>query len=130
MSEANEANEAIRTNGTKGRRRGSAVLRTWRGATRAEDASEYVGYLNATGYRGLRETPGNLGVLGLLRVAGDRAEHVVMSLWESEEAIRGFAGDEIERAIFYPEDDDYLVEKDLHVDHFEVVFEDGWSERG
>ena len=106
-----------------------AVLRTWKGVTGAEDASEYVGYMSETGYRGLRETPGNLGVLGLLRVDGERAEHVVMSLWESEEAIRRFAGDDIGRAVFYPEDDDYLVERDLHVDHFEVVFQDGWGGR-
>jgi heme-degrading monooxygenase HmoA len=112
------------------RRQGSTVLRTWKGVTRAEDASRYVGYLTETGYRALRHTPGNLGVLGLLRMVGGQAEHVVMSLWESEEAIRRFAGDEIGRAVFYPEDDDYLVEKDLHVDHFEVVFEDGWTPKG
>lgn len=105
------------------------ILRTWRGATRVEDASAYVGYMRATGYEGLRATPGNLGVLGLLRVVGDRAEHVVMSLWESEQAIRRFAGDDVGRAVFYPQDDDFLVDKDERVEHFEVVFEDGWASR-
>lgn len=103
------------------------ILRTWRGVTTAADAETYVGYIGETGYPGLRATPGNRGVLGLLRVEGDRAEHIVMSLWESEEAIRRFAGDDISRAVFYPEDDRFLVEKDEHVDHFRVVFAEGWS---
>jgi len=105
------------------------ILRVWRGATHAADAEPYVDYMSETGFAALRGTPGNLGVLGLLRSTGDRAEHVVMSLWESEEAIRRFAGDEIGRAVFYPEDDGFLVEKDEHVDHFEVVFDDGWEKR-
>jgi heme-degrading monooxygenase HmoA len=110
-----------------GETRTTKILRTWHGTTRAEDAQRYVAYMSETGYRGLRGTPGNVGVVGLLRVVGDRAEHVVMSLWESEESIRRFAGDDIGRAVFYPEDDRFLVEKDEHVDHFEVVFEDGWG---
>jgi heme-degrading monooxygenase HmoA len=105
------------------------ILRVWRGATSAADAEPYVGYMSRTGFPGLRGTPGNLGVLGLVRVTGDRAEHVVMSLWESEEAIRRFAGDEIGRAVFYPDDDRFLVERDEHVDHFRVMFADGWEKR-
>jgi heme-degrading monooxygenase HmoA len=91
------------------------------------DAERYSEYMGETGFRALRATPGNLGVLGLVRTVGERAEHVVMSLWESEAAIRRFAGAEIGRAVFYPEDERYLVEKDEHVDHFAVVFAEGWS---
>lgn len=103
------------------------ILRSWRGATRIEDADAYVEYLRETGYAGLRTTPGNLGVLGLRRVGGGRAEHVVLSLWESEESIRRFAGDDPGRAVFYPRDAQFLVERDDHVDHFEVVHRDGWE---
>jgi len=105
----------------------SRVFRHWRGYTRAEDAETYVQYMKETGYAALRATPGNLGVLGLVRVLGDRAEHVVVSLWESEDAIRRFAGQDIGRAVFYPDDARFLVEKDDHVDHFEVVFQEGWD---
>ena len=59
-----------------------------------------------------------------------RAEFLLLTLWESEEAIRRFAGDDICRAVFYPEDDRFLVERDDHVNHFDVVFEDGsWTHR-
>jgi len=50
-----------------------------------------------------------------------RTEIVTLSFWESKDAIRGFAGDDIEQAVFYPEDDRYLVERETTVSHFEVV---------
>jgi heme-degrading monooxygenase HmoA len=54
-------------------------------------------------------------------IDGDKAEFVVTSLWASRDAIRVFAGDEIERAVFYPEDDRYLVDRETTVTHYEVV---------
>jgi hypothetical protein len=56
----------------------------------------------------------------LRRVDGDRAEFVTMLLFDSLDRVRSFAGDEIDRAVFYPEDDRYLIERDLHVAHYEV----------
>ena len=46
-----------------------------------------------------------------------------MSLWDSEQAIRNFAGDDVEQAVFYPEDEQFLVDRDLRVTHYEVVFD-------
>src|SRR5918999_567287 len=97
------------------------IARTWRGSTKAEDAETYLQYLHETGLHGYRETPGNLGVLALRRVGGGRAEFLLLSLWESEDAIRRFAGDDVERAVFFPEDDRFLVERDERVEHYEVV---------
>jgi heme-degrading monooxygenase HmoA len=97
------------------------IARTWRGAVRAEDAEAYLQYLHATGFAGFRETPGNRGALGLRRIVGGRAEFLLVSFWESEDAIRAFAGDDIERAVFYPEDERFLVERETRVSHFEVV---------
>jgi heme-degrading monooxygenase HmoA len=97
------------------------IARIWRGATRAENAAAYLRYLQETGYRAFRETPGNLGALGLRRIVEGKAEFVVLSFWESADAIRRFAGDDIDRAVFYDEDDRFLIERDDHVSHFEVV---------
>jgi heme-degrading monooxygenase HmoA len=99
------------------------IARTWRGSTKADDAYAYLEYLNQTGFSEYRRTPGNHGALGLRRIVGDRAEFLLISLWESTEAIKGFAGNDIEKAVFYPEDERFLVEKDEHVTHYEVVFE-------
>jgi heme-degrading monooxygenase HmoA len=101
------------------------IARTWRGVTRAEDAEAYVEYLRRTGFADFRQTPGNRGALGLRRILNGRAEFLVISLWESEKAIRLFAGDRLERAVFYPQDEQFLIERDEQVAHYEVIH---WSE--
>ena len=101
------------------------IARTWRGSVRPSDAENYVDYLRRTGFVGLGSTPGNLAVVGLRRVTTEAAEFVLISLWESEAAIRRFAGEHPERAVFYPEDQRFLIERDEHVDHFEVVHVSG-----
>jgi heme-degrading monooxygenase HmoA len=99
------------------------IARTWHGTTRAEDAAAYLAYLERTGLAAYRATPGNLGVLACRRIVDDRAEWMLVTLWESEAAVRGFAGDDPGRAIFYPEDDRFLLERDERVAHHDVVFQ-------
>ena len=99
------------------------IARTWRGATRAEDADAYLDYLHQTGFTEYRKVEGNRGVLALRRVADDRAEFLLVSLWDSEQSVRQFAGENIDRAVFYPEDERFLVDRDHHVNHYEVVFD-------
>lgn len=99
------------------------IARTWRGATSAADADAYVAFLDRTGVAECRATPGNLGVYVLRRPLGDRTEFLFVSLWENEASIRGFAGDDIERARFYPEDERFLLDRDWHVNHYTVARE-------
>ena len=99
------------------------IARTWRGATRAKDSAAYLGYLHRTGFTEYRKTKGNRGVLALRRIVDDKAEFLLVSLWESEESIRRFAGDDIKKAVFYPEDEQFLIERDEQVSHYEVVFD-------
>jgi heme-degrading monooxygenase HmoA len=97
------------------------IARIWRGATREEDAERYREYLDETGVKEARATPGNRGVLVMRRVEDGRAEFFFASFWESMDAIRDFAGEDVERAVYYPEDRRYLLELDPHVRHYEVV---------
>jgi heme-degrading monooxygenase HmoA len=97
------------------------IARVWRGETRAEDADRYLAYLRQTGLADARATPGNRGVQIQRRVAADRAEFVFTSYWDSMEAIRGFAGDEVHRARYYPEDRAMLLAMPPDIHHFEVV---------
>jgi heme-degrading monooxygenase HmoA len=100
------------------------IARVWRGATRADDAEAYLEYLGHTGHAEYGRVPGHQRTITLRRVAGDRAEFVLITLWDSPAAIRRFAGSDIERAVFYPEDDRYLVEREDRVTHFDVVYEE------
>ena len=97
------------------------IARTWHGVTLAARADAYDAYLTQTGVRDCRATPGNLGVYVLRRIEGDRAHFLFVSLWESYDAIRVFAGDEYERAVYYPEDHKFLLELEPHVIHYEVL---------
>ena len=97
------------------------IARIWRGAVRAQDAAAYAEYVQRTGIDGYQRTPGNRGAWQLWRVEGDRAEVITLSFWESRAAIEGFAGQDIDKAVFYPEDDQFLTERDLSVRHYEVA---------
>jgi heme-degrading monooxygenase HmoA len=57
----------------------------------------------------------------LRRDVAERTEFVMFTLWESLDAVKAFAGDDYERAVYYPEDDRYLVDRDLRTSHYEVV---------
>ena len=99
------------------------IARCWKGATRAADADRYLDYLRRTGLAAYRNTPGNRGVLAFRRVEGDRAELLLVSLWDSAEAVERFAGPDTGKAVLYPEDERFLVERDERVSHWDVVFD-------
>ncbi|GIE85487.1 hypothetical protein SAMN06264365_105106 [Actinoplanes regularis] len=94
----------------------------WRGWVRTERVHEYVDYIARTGLVGYRETSGNLGAEMWTRDLGDgRTEVTTLSWWESLDHIRAFAGDDISQAVFYPQDDEYLVDRETTVTHHEVA---------
>jgi heme-degrading monooxygenase HmoA len=97
------------------------IGRTWHGRVPAAKADAYHEYLLRTGVPGYKSTPGNRGVYVLRRVEGDVAHFLLLSLWDSYEAIRAFAGEEIERAHYYPEDTEFLLELEPTVTHYEVL---------
>jgi heme-degrading monooxygenase HmoA len=101
------------------------IVRIWRGVTRAEDSDEYLAYLQRTGLRAYHETPGNRAAFALRRNVNGRGEFLLLTLWVSHEAIAAFAGPDPDRAVFYPDDDRFLIERGERVDHFDVVFASG-----
>lgn len=99
-----------------------SIARTWSGATRATDSEAYLEYLRQTGLRDYARTPGNQGIVCLRRLEGSRAHFTILTLWKDHRAIEGFAGSADGRALFYPEDDTFLVQGDEMAGHHEVVF--------
>jgi heme-degrading monooxygenase HmoA len=97
------------------------IARTWRGAVRKQDGDAYADYIDRTGIAAYVATPGNRGAWMLRRDVGELTEFVTFSLWDSLDAVKAFAGDDYETAVFYPEDDRYLVERDLSTTHYEVA---------
>jgi heme-degrading monooxygenase HmoA len=97
------------------------IARIWKGAVRREDSDAYAEYIRGTGMLEYGETDGNRGAWMLRRDDGERTEFITFSLWDSVESIRAFAGDDIEAAVYYPEDERYLIERGATVSHYEVV---------
>ena len=97
------------------------IARIWRGSVRETDQDTYYEYLQKTGLKEYAETPGNRGVFTLRRVANGQCEFLLLTLWDSWDAIRAFAGPDYEKAVYYPEDDQFLIERGPKVEHYELL---------
>ena len=97
------------------------IARIWRGVTRKQDLDTYFEYLRETGLKDYASIPGNRGVWVLRRVQGETAEFTLISLWDSYDAIRAFAGEDYEKAVYYPEDRKFLLDLPPGVEHHEVL---------
>ena len=97
------------------------IARIWHGTVPAEKADAYHDFLLRIGLADYKATPGNRGIQVLRRIEGGIAHFLLITLWDSWEAIRTFAGDDVARARYYPEDADYLLEFEPTVTHYEVL---------
>lgn len=97
-----------------------AIARVWRGATGEEDSPAYRDSLRAD-LREVRSVQGNLGAFVFERRVDGRAEFQFVSLWESMDAVVGFAGSDIERAVYFRDDQRVLLELTPRVEHYQVV---------
>ncbi len=98
------------------------IARIWRGAVRPGDGDAYVAYIEETGIRAYRQTPGNISAQILRRDLPGRTEIVTLTFWASWEAIRAFAGEDPSIARYYPEDDALLLERPERVEHYTVPY--------
>ncbi|WP_420969093.1 antibiotic biosynthesis monooxygenase family protein [Bradyrhizobium sp. B120] len=97
------------------------IMRSWKASTDAARASAYESHFIATVLPELQSLPGNKGAYLLKRIGNDRAEILVLSLWDSLEAVGSFAGDDVERAVVEPQAIAVLDMWDSRVQHYEVL---------
>lgn len=98
------------------------IARIWHGKTTITKADAYMEeYFKKTGLADYQATKGNLGVFVLRQDEGEQADFLMITLWESKDAIREFAGDDINRARYYPEDQRYFAELEPKVVHYDVL---------
>ncbi len=100
-----------------------AIVRLWHGRVPSENGDEYEKFLVE------RAVPDYSSVKGLLKIYftrrddEDATHFLLVTIWESMDVIKNFAGEDPNRAKYYPEDDNFLLEKEKYVQHYEIFYE-------
>ena len=97
------------------------ICRIWHGRSLRSKADAYASFLEQRAILDYRSVPGNLSVAVLRREEGDVTHFLTVTHWESEDCIRAFAGNELLKAKYYPEDQDFLLEFEPLVQHYTVT---------
>ncbi|MGA2353163.1 MAG: YciI-like protein [Terriglobales bacterium] len=118
---------AIEAHASSGDRR--LILRMWKGHASVQKSGEYVDFVTEKIFPSLGAIEGHRGAYLLRRAVDDTIEFVVLTLWESMEAVRLFAGSEPNKAVVEPEARAALSSFDESVTHFEVLQRPESSER-
>jgi heme-degrading monooxygenase HmoA len=96
------------------------ICRIWHGRTPRAKAHAYVSFLVRRAIPDYRSVKGNIDVAILQRHEQDVTHFLTVTHWQSEDAIRAFAGDDLLKAKYYPEDEDFLLEFEPLVQHYVV----------
>jgi uncharacterized protein len=104
-----------------GRKDKHPIVRMWKGRASVERADEYVEYATKKVFPILGAIEGHRGAYVLRRALNGAVEFMVLTFWESMEAVRKFAGREPEKAVVEPEARAILSSFDDSVTHFEVA---------
>jgi len=96
------------------------IARIWHGRTDVAKADAYFEFLKERAVPDYQMTKGNRGVFLFRRVEGNETHFLTLTHWDSLEAIKAFAGTDISKAKYYPEDADFLLEFEPTVEHYEL----------
>jgi len=99
------------------------IARIWHGRTAVEDYEAYTEFIKERAIPDYRSTPGFVRLVFLRSIREGAAHFTLITFWESLEAIKSFAGEEYEKAKYYPEDKDFLLEFEETVTHHQVFAE-------
>jgi len=97
------------------------IMRIWHGRTARERADDYAAFLTLRAIPDYRGTAGNLEVAILRRDEAEVSHFLTVTRWESDDAIRAFAGRELLKAKYYAEDKEFLLEFEDEVQHYVLV---------
>lgn len=97
------------------------IVRVWSGRTSVAKAPEYERFLKETAYPDYGDVEGNRGWLLLRRQEEDAVRFTFISLWESIEALRRYAGDTPEKPKYYAEDRAALLELPERADNYDLI---------
>lgn len=96
------------------------IARIWHGKTSSSDFEAYTNLLKRLAIPDYQKTEGFIGLTFLRNIINSEAHFTLITYWENMEVIKNFAGTDFEKAKYYPEDNDFLLEFEEKVQHHEV----------
>ncbi len=96
------------------------IARIWHGRTKAKDFEEYSEFLKKRAIPDYKSTEGFIKLTFLRRIKDGKGDFVLITFWKNLEVIKNFAGEDYEKAKYYPEDKEYLLEFEENVTHYKV----------
>ena len=96
------------------------IERIWHGKTSEANFGAYTDLLKRIAIPDYQKTAGFKGLTFLRNIANNEAHFNLITYWENLEVIKNFAGQDFEKAKYYPEDNEFLLEFEEKVQHFEV----------
>ena len=106
------------------------IARVWSAQTTPAQAPAYARHLRDRVLPTIRKVPGYAGARLLERALADAVEIVVITFWQSAEAVQRFAGADLEEAVVAEEAVALLTQFDRRVRHYAVVVEEGLGDLG
>ena len=99
------------------------IARIWHGRTKVEDYEAYAEFMKERAIPDYRKTEGFVKLVFLRNIRENVGHFTLITFCENLEAIKYFDGEDFEKAKFYPEDEDFLLEFEEKVAHHEVFAE-------
>jgi heme-degrading monooxygenase HmoA len=96
------------------------IARIWHGTVPLDKSTEYLKLMRVVAIPDYQRIPGNKMALVLRRTEDTTAHFLTLTLWDSFESIRAFAGQDVEQAKYYDFDAAFLNELEPTVQHYEV----------
>jgi len=100
-----------------------AIMRLWHGKVSIEKADEYQEFMIEKAAPDYGSVDGLLKLYFQRRDEGAVAHFLLVTIWDSMESIKKFAGAKPEFAKYYAEDEDFLLEKEKYVTMYQVFYE-------
>ena len=99
------------------------IVRMWHGRVDTEKSDEYAEFMKRRAAPDYGSVDGSQKLLFLRKREQEVTHFLLVTYWDSMESVKKFAGEEPEKAEYYPEDDGFLLEKEEHSALYEVFYE-------
>jgi heme-degrading monooxygenase HmoA len=97
------------------------IARVFHGVTTKHKKAGFIRQLERTGLKDFANMRGNKGAYVFARDLGGNTDFMIVSFWDSIDAVKQFAGVDVEKTRFYLNDEDFMLEFEPKIKHYEVV---------